>query len=132
MESKEPLSVVDNMAEPAFAVDEKHRLVAWNAGSEKLLGYGAGAVLGKSCYQIICGTDVFANRFCDANCPVLNMTRQGERVNSFELNLRTAAAKTVRTNIAIVVLRHTSSKFAIIHRLTPLEPAKKQQIPIQG
>jgi len=132
MDSKDPFSIVDGIAEPAFAVDEKHRLVAWSQGSEGLLGYRARAILGKPCYQIICGTDVFANRFCDANCPVLNMTRHGERVNSFELNLRAATAKTIRTNIAIVVLRHTPSRFAIIHLLTPLEPAKKQQIPIQG
>ena len=132
MDSKDPLNIVDGMAEPGFAVDGKHQLVAWSKGSETLLGYRAKFILGKPCYQIICGTDVFANRFCDANCPVLNMARHGERVNSFELNLRTAAAKTIRTSIAIVVLRHTSSKFAIIHLLTPLEPAKKQQIPIQA
>ena len=132
MDSNEPLGVVDSMAEPAFAVDEKHRLVAWSKGSERLLGYSARTILGKHCYQFICGTDVFANRFCDAKCPVLNMTRHGERVNTFELNLRNAAAKTIRTNVAIVVIHQTPSKFAIIHRLTPLGPAKKQQIPIQG
>jgi PAS domain-containing protein len=127
----DPLSIVDSMAEPRFAVNGKHRLVAWSKGSESLLGYSAKSILGKHCYQIICGTDVFANRFCDANCPVLNMTRHGERVNSLELNLRTATAKTLRANISIVVSGHTSSKFAIIHILTPLEPAKKQQIPIR-
>lgn len=121
-----PLRIVDGMAEPAFAVDGKHRLVAWSKGSESLLSYRARSILGKPCYQIICGTDVFANRFCDANCPVLNMARHGERVNSFELNLRTATAKTIRANISIVVLGHRSPKFSIIHLLTPLEPAKKQ------
>lgn len=122
MDSKGLLSIVDGMAGPAFAVDEKHRLVAWSKGSESLLGHRARSVLGKHCYRIIRGTDVFANRFCDGSCPVLNMTRHGERVNSFELNLRAAGAKTIRMNIAIVVIRQTSSKFAVIHHLTALEP----------
>ncbi len=121
------LKIVNGMTEPAFAVDEKHRLIAWSEGLEKLLGYKARSVLGKPCYEIISGTDVFENRFCDPHCPVLNMARNEERINSFELNLRSATAKTIRSNIAILVSRYTSSKFAIIHRLTPLEPAKKQQ-----
>ncbi len=126
------LKIVAGMAEPAFAVDEKHRLVAWSEGSEKLLGHKARSVLGKPCYEIISGTDVFENRFCDPHCPVLNMARHEERINSFELNVRTAAAKTIRAEIAILVSRQTSSKFAIIHRLTPLESKKKQQIPVRS
>ncbi len=125
------LKIVNGMGEAAFAVDEKHRLVAWSEGSEKLLGHKARSVLGKPCYQIISGTDVFENRFCDPHCPVLNMARHDERINSFELNVRTATAKPIRADIAILVSRQTSSKFAIIHRLTPLEPKKKQQIPIR-
>ncbi len=126
MVTMDSLSLIDDRADPVFAVDGKHQLVAWSKGCEELLGFAAQSVLGKLCYLIVCGTDVFANRFCDTNCPVLNMARHGERVNSFELNLRTASAKIIRTNISIVVLGHVSSKFAIIHILTPLEPAKRQ------
>ena len=113
----EALSVVDGMADPAFAVDGKYRLVAWNKGVERLLGREARSVLGKRCYQVICGTDVFRNRFCRANCPVLNMVRHDERVNSFELNLPTAKAETTRIEISIIVLRRTVSEFAILHHL---------------
>lgn len=121
-----PLSIIDGRADPVFAVDANHQLVAWSKGSEDLLGFAAESVLGKDCYQIVCGTDVFANRFCDANCPVLNMTRHGERVNSFELNLRTATGKTVRANISIFVVGQTPSQFALIHLLNPVKGVKKQ------
>jgi len=113
----EALSVVDGLADPAFAVDGKHRLVGWNKGVERLLGREARSVLGKHCYQVICGTDVFGNRFCRANCPVLNMVRHDERVNSFELNLPTARAETPRIKISIIVLRRTVAEFAVLHHL---------------
>lgn len=126
MAAMDPLSIIDGRADPVFAVDAKHQLVAWSKGCENLLGFDAQSVLGKHCYRIVCGTDAFANRFCDANCAVLNMVRHGEPVNSFELNLRTAARKTVRANISIFVVGQTQSQFALIHLLNPLERVKKQ------
>lgn len=114
----EALSVVDGMADPAFAVDGKYRLVGWNKGVERLLGRDARSVLGRRCYQVVCGTDVFGNRFCRANCPVLNMVRHDERVNSFELNLPTAKAESARINVSIIVLRRTDAEFAALHHLS--------------
>jgi DNA-binding CsgD family transcriptional regulator len=112
------------MANPAFVVDGQHRLSAWNKTAENLFGYETRSVLGKRCDRLLCGTDVFGNRFCGANCPVLNMARHGERVHPFELNLRAADGRTIRVNVAIVVLSETSSKFAIMHVLTPLKETK--------
>ncbi len=129
----EALSVVDGMADPAFAVDGKYRLVAWNKGVERLLGREARSVFGKRCYQVICGTDVFGNRFCRANCPVLNMARHGERANSIELNLPTAQSRSTRFHISIIILGRTVSEFAVLHQLelsgleTELHQAAKPQ-----
>jgi len=113
----EALSVVDGMADPAFAVDGKYRLVAWNKGVELLLGRKARSVLGKRCYQVICGTDVFGNRFCAADCPVLNMARHGERANPIELNLLTTKSKSTRFHISTIILGRTVSEFAVLHSL---------------
>jgi nitrogen-specific signal transduction histidine kinase len=113
----EALSVVDGMADPAFAVDGKYRLVAWNKGVELLLGRKARSVLGKRCYQVICGTDVFGNPFCAADCPVLNMARHGERAKPFDLNLLTTKSKSTRFHISTVILGRTISELAILHYL---------------
>ena len=125
MAAIDPLSIIGNRADPVFAVDARHQLVAWSKGCEKLLGFDAPSVLGKDCYRIVCGTDAFANRFCDANCAVLNMVRHGEPVHAFELNLRAATGKIVRANISIFTVGQTPSQFALIHLLNPLEQVKK-------
>jgi len=65
------------------------------------------------------GTDVFGNRFCDEKCPVVNMCLDGERVNPFEVILRTADSMTLRANLSIVVLRQVSSEFGIMHLVNP-------------
>lgn len=113
-------SLLTGLPDPAFAVDRKHRVIAWNQGAEALLGYRACSVLGKRCDRVICGTDVFGNRFCDADCQVLNMAQHHERVNPFELYVRTAASKSIRTTMSITVLDQDASKIAIVHRPKPL------------
>jgi PAS domain-containing protein len=121
MDSKDPLSIIDNGADSFFVVDARHQLIAWSTGCENLLGFDAQSVLGEDCYRIVCGTDAFGNRFCDAHCAVLNMVRHGEAVNAFELNLRTATGSAVRANISIFVVGQTSSQFALFHFLNPVE-----------
>ncbi len=128
MDSAESLSLVDRTADPAFAVDRKHRVVAWNKGAEALLGYEAGSMLGKRCYRILGGTDVFGNRFCDRFCPVINMAHREEKVNPFELNLRTRNAEMIPTKTSIIVLGQEASNSAIMHILKPVNRERGQHI----
>ncbi len=127
----EALSFVDGMADPAFAVDGKYRLVAWNKGVELLLGRKARSVLGKRCYQVICGTDVFGNRLCAANCPVLNMARHGERANPIELNLLTTKSKSTRFHFSTIILGRTISELAILHYLNLSGLETKKSSPLE-
>lgn len=127
MVSAESVTIVDRTADPAFAVDQKHRVVAWNRGAEGLLGYEARSMLGKRCYRILCGTDLFGNRFCDRYCPVLNMARLDERVNPFQVNLRTGTGEMIRTSISIIALGQGTSNSAIIHILKPMKQEQELQ-----
>jgi hypothetical protein len=121
MDSKAPLSTNDHAADPVFSINARHELVAWSTDCEPLLGFDAQAVLDKHGYQVLGGTEPFANRFCDAHCAVLNMVRHGEPSNDFELNLCTATGSTVRANISIFVVGRTSSQFALLRLLNPME-----------
>jgi PAS domain-containing protein len=120
------LDLIGGRSDPVFAVDAEHRIVAWSKGCEDLLGLDASSVLGRHCYGVVCGTDVFANRFCDTHCAVFNLVRHGEPVNSFELNLRSAAGKTVRVSVSVYVTDQTASEFTLFHLLSPLEPVEKR------
>lgn len=116
------VSIVTSTAEPAFATDAKGTIVAWNRAAEQLLGYEASKVIGKRCHQVLCGTDVFGNRFCDANCPLSNMARRREPVRHFQLDVRNAKSEVFRAGVSVIVLPEQSrSKFSIIHILKPLE-----------
>lgn len=70
---------------PAFATDSRQRISFWNAGAERLLKLTAHEVLGRPCFQVIQGRDVFGNRFCYDGCPLQATLRRGETTRAFEL-----------------------------------------------
>ncbi len=119
------LDIVASTAEATLATDGKGKIVAWNKGAERLLGYRARQVVGKRCFELLRATDPFGNRFCDATCPLVNMARRREAVHDFELNLRKANCEIVRANVSAVFVRAPSpSHLTIVHTLKPLEPAR--------
>jgi PAS domain-containing protein len=84
----DPGAVLDLLADsetPALATDGQGHVVSWNRAAERVFGRSSSHVLGRRCYDVICGRDVFGNRFCYENCAVLSMTRKGESVRSFEM-----------------------------------------------
>ncbi len=118
---EDPLDVVAGTAEAAFATDEKGRVVIWNKAAGRLLGYDAALVLGRPCHEILCGKDVFGNRYCGENCSVVEMVRHREPVRHFEMDVRTASGATVHASFSVVVIPGSKpSRFTIVHLFQPV------------
>ena len=75
----------------AFAVNRNGVIVHWNAAAEKLFGYTGDAALGQRCWKLLSGQDIFGNRYCCANCPLLDMASHHESVHGFELLFMTSS-----------------------------------------
>ncbi len=88
----DPLDVIASTADAAFATDEEWRIAIWNKAAERLLGYEAAEVLGRPCHEILCGKDIFGNRYCDEFCAPTKMIRRREAVHHFELDIRKAGS----------------------------------------
>ncbi len=124
------LGVVAGTAEAAFATDRKRRIIAWNKAAERLLGYEERQVLDKRCYQVLCGTDIFGNRYCDTTCILFNMARRHEAVRHFKLDVRKGNSEIIRADVSVIfVPGQTPSKFAIIHLLRPVEREEEAENP---
>jgi PAS domain S-box-containing protein len=98
----DPLDVIARAGAAAFATDEKGRIAIWNKGAEEMLGYSASQVLGKSCHEIICGRDVFGNRFCDRQCALTFMAERHEAMRHFELDIRAESGDVLPAHVSIV------------------------------
>lgn len=118
----DPLEIVESTADAAFATDEKGRIVIWNREAERMLGHVAARVLGKPCHEILCGADVFGNRFCDQDCNLSKMVRRGEPIRRFQLDMRTAAGRVVRVALSLLFMRGARpSQFTLVHLFQPVD-----------
>lgn len=130
----DPLDIIAGTASAAFATDESGRIVVWNKEAERLLGHGAARILGKPCHEVVCGKDVFGNRFCDQECSLLRMVRKREAVHHFVMEVRTASGRTLRADVSVVAVPGPrGSQFTIIHLLHPVVPiSETAEIPGAG
>ncbi len=88
------VEVLDSIAKSdtaVFAFDSNDLIILWNKGCEALLGRSAYQVLGRHCYDVMCGRDTFGNLYCCSSCPVTVQAREHARdpVRRFELDVAT-------------------------------------------
>jgi DNA-binding CsgD family transcriptional regulator len=111
---------------PAFATDSRERLVFWNRGAAELLGRTSDEVLGRHCWEVIGGRDVFGNRFCYGNCAVAASLRAGEPVRGFELTLPARGEGKVLTHVTILRIPSVRPDlFTIVHILDPVQESSR-------
>jgi DNA-binding CsgD family transcriptional regulator len=121
-QSTEVLDVLSQSDSPALATDIGGHIVFWNRSAERLLGRPTNQVLGRRCYDVLGGKDIFGNRFCHENCAVVSMTRKGEAVQGFEIVL--GASPKQEQNLNVTVLKIPGSRpelFTLVHILQPID-----------
>ncbi len=112
--------MLEATAEPAFACDDDGRIVAWNVSIEELSGYSAQQALGRPCWEVLRGHDVFGNTYCNEFCNVRRTLSRNEPIHGFEMDVRKASGEMVRVlSSTLVVGGGRGSKRITIHLLRP-------------
>lgn len=118
--------IVRRAGDPAFASRPEAGIIAWNKAAEVLLGYEEQEVLGRPCFRVLAGRDVFGNRYCGGTCALVRMVQNREPIGRFEIRYRHKAGSLVQVGVSIVVLPNGApSKVDLVHLLDSrrLEPA---------
>ena len=107
--------------QPAFASNRNGRIVDWNDSAERLLGYASSDMIGRHCFEVLDGKDVFGNRFCHERCAIRRMMDRHETINLWRVNYQTASSDRVDVSVsAIVVNGSTASDPVVVHLLEPI------------
>ena len=75
-------TILDNIPSGVYTVDREMRLLSFNRSMERITGYRADEVIGKTC------SEVLRSDFCDGGCPLKRSMRTGETLRGVEGNLR--------------------------------------------
>jgi DNA-binding CsgD family transcriptional regulator len=118
----EVLEALTRSDTPAIATDTAGHVLFWNPAAERLLDRPSREVLGRRCYDVVAGRDVFGNRFCHENCAVFSMTRKGETVHGFEIVLSSPPKPEQALNVTIMKVPDRD-QFILVHLLQPIDRA---------
>lgn len=70
--------LLDSIADGVYFVDPQRRITFWNKGAERLSGYTAQEVIGKSCADnILRHVDASGNELCLTGCPLAAVIQDG-------------------------------------------------------
>lgn len=100
---------LDNLArsgEAVFAIDQAHKIILWNKRCESLLGQPARKVLGKPCYEVLCGRDGNGNLYCHQACPVAYQARERteDPVQPFPLSIKAGDGKEKEVSVSLFLV----------------------------
>lgn len=87
-----------------FVIGDEGRIILWNRAAERILGYPARDVLGRSCCEIFVGRDDKGNRLCYQGCHVMTLVRLGEPVQNFDMRTQTRTGQPLWINISILTV----------------------------
>jgi DNA-binding CsgD family transcriptional regulator len=117
------IDVLDRIAhsdDAVFALDGNDLVILWNKSCEDLTGRPAYQVLGKRCYDVLCGRDVYGNMYCCPSCPVSIQARmhQDDPVQRFHLDVATTGGGKRRLSITVFAIPSTRPALAtLVHVL---------------
>lgn len=108
--------VVASTATACFAANRRGRVIAWNAAAAAMLGHPAERALGAHCHSLLRGHDVFGNRLCGPDCPIMEMARRGEPVHDFEMAAGSPSS-VQRVHLSSLRLPAAGKEFVLVHLL---------------
>lgn len=86
----------------AFVIDAGGRILVWNHAAERILGHGAGDVLGRLCCEVFAGRDEHENRICYPACRARTLIRDGGIVHPYDVQTTTKAGTPIWLNVSVL------------------------------
>lgn len=105
--------------DPAFAVDRNGVVVLWNEESEQVFGYPSAEALGKKCWELLCGHDINGNRYCFANCPLIEMAFLHEPIHAFHSSFATASRQQKQFSVSCLTIFNEPGDEMLLHICHP-------------
>jgi len=113
-----------------FVTDRWNRIVFWNDSARHLLGFDEEEALGANCGELLSGCDLFGNRYCSENCPIMRMANGGQVVRNYVLTFRAKAQNNVMVSISLLQLRSgAADEYFLLHLIRPVADTEPRAAP---
>jgi len=119
--------IVNGTGDPAYVLDPQGTICAWNAAAASLFGLVESDVIGRSCSDVVQGTDE-CGMACNEDCSILKCSRHHEPVRSYDIQV-TANGRPLWCNASVIILQSDASGGVFtLHVLRPADVQKRLEL----
>jgi PAS domain S-box-containing protein len=130
MRERENLDTLCNTADGVFIVDVNKRIIRWNKGAEKILGYTETEVLNRDCFQVISGRIASDRALCGPNCRIHSGVLKGAPQKNFDLLTQSNTGEPLWLNITLIASLDSGESF-IAHILRDVTREKRMALALE-
>ncbi|HEX7126598.1 MAG TPA: LuxR C-terminal-related transcriptional regulator [Thermodesulfobacteriota bacterium] len=114
--SDELSDLLSNTADGALAVDREQRIVFANEAAERLLGRSVRELVGRPCYEVMCGRDDAGRLVCQPDCPDMAAARGAGLAPTHEIAVRTKRGDETWLSVSsILVPPRRRARYVLVH-----------------
>jgi PAS domain S-box-containing protein len=113
---RDPLLQLDALGDSSdglYVVDDQQRIIRWNRGAERLLGYPAGEVLNRICHDVIAGCGRTGHPICGPACHVQRCVERGDLPRGVELHTHARDGRGIWVRLSVIVVPHASGPVTV-------------------
>lgn len=127
MRPEEIRQMTESTSDPAFAVDGEGLIMAWNQAAADLFQLPASEALGRSCGEIVQGSDECGS-VCSKECTVRQAMEKHHPIRNFDLQVETANGRQwCNTSVMVAENGSTLNRFAV-HIMRPIDLRKRLEM----
>ena len=120
------LRALGNTGDGVYVVDGAQRILFWNKGAERLLGFTEAQVRGQHCYEVLHGRLRSGEPWCQAGCEVQRCVQRGTPVENFDLQVATQEGQDAWVNVSVIALPNQEKPLAL-HLLRDISREKHRE-----
>ena len=130
MRRRDIAQFVKGTSDPAYAVDGLGIVLAWNSAASALFGIEESEVLGRPCFEIVCGANEDGT-ICSDGCIVLAAIRENRKPNNFDMRVSSVVGKRwFNVSLTVVEVANRANPY-VIHILRPTDVYKRLEFVIR-
>ena len=124
MQGLENFGAVFNTADGVYIVNPELRIVYWNKGAERILGFSEKEALNRECFRVIAGRYPIDKLYCHSNCKVRFCFSKRTPVENIELNTHDKNGKEKWLNVSTLFSQKNDNGF-IVHIIRDITQEKR-------
>ena len=129
MLESELFTFLGRTADAVFVLSDQGEIQFWNKAAERLFGYPAEEVRGKTCYRVLQGIGALGTRVCHEGCSLMECAGKQSEIPSFDMSVKTRSGPRIWINMSTIVFDNTRTGHRLlVHLARDISDQKKTEL----